>query len=519
MTTPSSPPPRDTLGHVVHAAQQIAATDVGDVRHAMRTALAGARQLTGARAAVLTVEDEEHPGWVAHVLTDGVAPDDPVVEALTSSAVHDGPEAVLRAPVVVGGQRFGTLHVVGASGPDDEAAPSCLRLVATVLGLRLGKERQRRVAGLYEGVADSLWAIDRTIVESVDLEVTLPLLTDRARQLTGARAVALVGTRPDGELRVLAASGPEAGAALAELGPDLREVMAAGSPHHWTTTRDPVSLAATATPRTGSIGADPEERSSTSLVPLDTRAALPVVLVVHRWSPTPGVSARQVRDVISALALHATLVLDREHGERDHDLVTLLQDRDRIARDLHDLVIQRLFAVGLTLQGAARHSQDGELVERLGGAVAELDQTIRDIRATIFELRHHPGAGSFRADLRQLVESYASTLGFAPVVHLRGPLDTVADEEVHTQVLMVVREALSNVARHARATSVVVTAEVVDDPPALRLVVRDDGVGIGEEVAESGLGNVRARAADRGGAVSLRRVRPHGTELSWSVPL
>ena len=173
----------------------------------------------------------------------------------------------------------------------------------------------------------------------------------------------------------------------------------------------------------------------------------------------------------------------------------------------------------LDLQGAARHSQDGELVERLGGAVAELDQTIRDIRATIFELRHHPGAGSFRADLRQLVESYASTLGFAPVVHLRGPLDTVADEEVHTQVLMVVREALSNVARHARATSVVVTAEVVDDPPALRLVVRDDGVGIGEEVAESGLGNVRARAADRGGAVSLRRVRPHGTELSWSVPL
>ncbi|MFC5043291.1 sensor histidine kinase [Ornithinimicrobium kibberense] len=175
--------------------------------------------------------------------------------------------------------------------------------------------------------------------------------------------------------------------------------------------------------------------------------------------------------------------------------------------------------MGLTLQGAARHSEDGELVERLGGAVAELDQTIRDIRATIFELRHHPGAGSFRADLRQLVESYASTLGFAPVVHLRGPLDSVADEEVHTQVLMVVREALSNVARHARATSVVVTAEVVDDPSALRLVVRDDGVGIGPEVAESGLGNVRARATDRGGTVELRRVRPHGTELIWSVPL
>ncbi|WP_431473065.1 sensor histidine kinase [Ornithinimicrobium sp. W1665] len=485
----------------------------------MRTALAGARHLTGARAAVLTVEDEEHPGWVAQVLTDGVAPDDPVVESLTASAPHDGPEAVLHAPVVVGGLRYGSLHVVGVPPTAGRAAPSCLRLVATVLGLRLGKERQRQVAGLYEAVAGSLWAIDRTIVEQVDLEVTLPLLTDRARELTGARAVALVGTRPDGELRVLAASGPEAGAALAELGPDLREVMADGSPHHWTTTRDPVSLAATATPRTSAAGPDPTERSSTSLVPLDTRAGLPVVLVAHRWAPAPGVSAQQVRDVISALALHATLVLDREHGERDHDLVTLLQDRDRIARDLHDLVIQRLFAVGLTLQGSARHSPDAEIVERLDGAVAELDQTIRDIRATIFELRHHPGAGSFRADLRQLVESYASTLGFAPVVHLRGPLDTVADEEVHTQVLMVVREALSNVARHARATSVVVTAEVLDDPSGLRLVVRDDGVGIGSDVAESGLGNVRARARERDGAVRLRRVEPHGTELTWSVPL
>lgn len=209
-----------------------------------------------------------------------------------------------------------------------------------------------------------------------------------------------------------------------------------------------------------------------------------------------------------------------EHASGDHhehELLLLLEDRDRIARDLHDLVIQRLFALGLSLQATARRTEAPHLRAPLQEAASELDQTIRDIRATIFELRHRPGQTSFRSVLQALVQSYAPTLGYAPSVHLRGPLDSVADDDLQTQTLMVVREALSNVARHARASAVEVTAEAGEG--VLSLTVRDDGIGIEDDAVESGLANVRARAAERGGSVDLGRVDPHGTELRWRVPV
>ncbi len=488
---------------IVDAAEQLGELD--DAGELMRRGLAVARGLTGAGAGVLAVADEGHPGAVAHVLADGVDEDDPLVLDLLEGRPEDADGGlVLRMAVRVAGQVFATVHLARWAAPPDAAQRAALRGIATAMGPRIETLRLRRVSELHERVTRTVWELDRTLVEQVDLEVTLPLLTQRVAELTSAQAVALVGTRPDGGHRVLAATGEEAGAVLAELGPDLREVLGQGVAQHW------------------AAGPAGDQRSSdtrvcTSLVPLDTRAGDAVVLVVHRWRPSRGVSQQQVRDVLSALALHASLILDREQGVREHDQLTVLQDRDRIARDLHDLVIQRLFAVGLTLQGASRRAVRPEVVERLEGAVAELDQTIRDIRATIFELRHRPGEGSFRADLRQLVESYASTLGFAPVVHLLGPLDSVADDEVQTQVLMVVREALSNVARHAHAGSV--TVEVEAGPDRLQVLVRDDGVGIGADAVESGLGNVRARAAEHGGAVELSQGEPHGTVLRWYVPV
>ena len=464
-----------------------------------------ARAITGAGMGLLGIDDENHPGWLAQVLTDGVAEDDPVVASLLEGRPEDargGP--VLRARVRVGGSDFGTLHLARWEQPPGPRERALLQIIATAMGPRIETLRQRRVSELHERVTQTVWELNRTLVDKVDLEVTLPLLTQRVLELTSAEVVALVGTRPEGEHRVLAASGEGAGGVLSELSPDLTEVMRGGTSQHWSATASGDQLSS-------------DQRVCTSLVPLDRRSGDVVVLVVHRWKPSRGVSQQQVRDVLSALAAHASLILDREQAERDHDQLTMLQDRDRIARDLHDLVIQRLFAVGLTLQGASRRAVRPEVIERLEGAVGELDQTIRDIRATIFELRHRAGAGSFRADLRQLVESYASTLGFAPVVHLVGPLDSVSDDEVQTQVLMVVREALSNVARHAHATSV--TVEVEAAAGRLCVAVRDDGVGISPAAVESGLGNVRARAAEHGGAVELSRGEPHGTVLRWSVPV
>lgn len=497
-------PPRPTAETLAlfRAVEQLGDSD--DAGELIRRGLHVARTLTGARAGVLAIDDEVHPERWAQVLTDGIDADDPLVGTVLESHPDDLAGEVLRATIRVAGTRFATMHLAGWTQPPGPREQAVLQGLALALGPRIETLRQRRVSELHERVTTTVWELNRTLVDEVDLEVTLPLLTRRVLELTSAEVVAMVGALPDGQQRVLAAAGEGAGAALAELTTDLTEVLRAGSPHHWS-----------ATPTDANLSSD--RRVSTSLVPLDNRAGDPVVLVVHRWKPSRGVAERQVRDVISALALHASMVLDREHGEREHDLLTVLQDRDRIARDLHDLVIQRLFAVGLTLQGATRRAVRPEVTERLEGAVSELDQTIRDIRATIFELRHRPGDGSFRADLRQLIESYASTLGFAPVVQLVGPIDSVTDDEVQTQVLMVVREALSNVARHARAQSA--TVEVEATAERFTVVVRDDGVGVGPGTVESGLGNVRARAAEHDGGVELSPGVPRGTVLRWWVPV
>lgn len=508
-----------------------------------RRGLRLARTMTGARSAVLEVVDDQYPeDPLVSVLRDsdeGVSATHGSLGGLGEDGggrVSDG-STVLTEQIHIGARRFGVLRLHDLPPTVGRRERVALDSVAFAIGARMETLRQLEISELHERITDAVWEVDRTLTDQVDLDVTLPLLVARTRELTRAAAVALVGRTASGAPRVLATSrrdgagagGPEthegstgAGgqethqgttgdetgdpiqAQLAALQPDVEEAQSTGRARHWT--RHGTS------PRPDGV-----RRRWTSLVPVETRGDPHVVLVVHDWVPPRGVPQHQVQDIISALALHAGIALDREQGGREHDLVTLLEDRDRIARDLHDLVIQRLFAIGLTLQGASRRAGSPELVERLDGAVSELDQTIRDIRATIFELRHHPGQGSFRADLRALVDSYAPTLGFAPTLHVHGPLDSVPDDELHTQVLMVVREALSNVTRHAHASSVQVTARVTAD--SLSVMVQDDGVGIRGDTVESGLANVRARAADRGGRVRLDPATPRGTCLEWSVPI
>ena len=498
---------RDTLG-ILRTLREICVTD--DARDLLRNALAAACRLTGASGGVLGVHDELHHGQLAQVYRYGAVTDLPEAE-LAALLRPEGPPAGIAADILVDGDRFGMLRLTGwetSPGPRERILAEC---VASAAGLHLDTLRQRRISDLHQQVTTAVWEVDRTLVDEVDLDVTLPLLVARVRELAAADVVALVGGSPTDSrpvpspTRVLASAGDGVGAALADLGPDVAEVSASGRAQHWTTTLPAPD------------GAARGEVLGTSLVPIDTRTGSPLVLVAHHWRALQGVSHQRMHDVLTAVALHASIILDRARGEEEHDLLTVLEDRDRIARDLHDLVIQRLFAVGLTVQGAARRAVRPEVSERLENAVAELDQTIRDIRATIFELRHRAGVGSFRADLRQLVESYTPTLGYAATLQLTGPIDSVTGDEAQTQVLMVVREALSNVARHAHATATTVSVEATTD--RLTVSVSDDGVGIRGSAVESGLSNVRARAREHGGAVELLRLEPHGTRLSWSIPV
>jgi len=202
-----------------------------------------------------------------------------------------------------------------------------------------------------------------------------------------------------------------------------------------------------------------------------------------------------------------------------HELA-LVEDRERIARDLHDTVIQRLFASGMSLQSTVTlvHSDPTAAVERIGAAVDDLDVTVKQIRTAIFGLESARSAhDGLRNRLLALLREAAGPLGFEPRILLDGPVDTGLDEGVGVELLATLREALSNVARHAKASRVDVEI-LVEAEACLR--VTDDGVGPPDDDAPrgNGLRNMAARAARLGGTLELRSNHPSGTIIEWRVP-
>ncbi|WP_285564912.1 sensor histidine kinase, partial [Actinomadura rubrobrunea] len=202
--------------------------------------------------------------------------------------------------------------------------------------------------------------------------------------------------------------------------------------------------------------------------------------------------------LLEAFAGQAAVALELADRRRDAERLALLEDRDRIARDLHDTVIQRLFATAMTLMSAGKITQRRDVAVRVQRAVDDLDDTIRQIRSTIFALQAGPDEEGLRSRLHAVVDEAADHLGFAPSVRLDGLLDTAVSDEVGEHLLAVAREALSNVARHARAREAQVAVDVRDDEVVLR--VEDDGVGLCEGGRRSGLRNMAERAERLGGS-------------------
>lgn len=230
--------------------------------------------------------------------------------------------------------------------------------------------------------------------------------------------------------------------------------------------------------------------------------------------------------LVSVLARAAGLAIERARLHMQLSELTLAEERERIARDLHDTVIQRVFAVGLSLQALVRRAQDPEFVDRLQTAITDLDETIRQIRTTIFALEPLPASqGGLRSQALEVCTHAARSLGFNPEVRFEGALDAVP-RGVATEALSTLREALSNVARHARAQRVeVILAATAKE---LSLAVVDDGVGISPGLADPeaessdggrGIVNMRERAEVLGGAFSVYPGSSGGTELRWRVPL
>ncbi|MBM2616387.1 GAF domain-containing sensor histidine kinase [Actinoplanes sp. LDG1-06] len=219
---------------------------------------------------------------------------------------------------------------------------------------------------------------------------------------------------------------------------------------------------------------------------------------------------------LSTFAGQAALALERARAQEERQQLAVLEDRERIARDLHDVVIQRLFATGMHLQGAVLQAGRRDVAERINTAVDDLDATIRDIRRSIFELRA-PTGPSLRTDLREALDAAAEALGFPPVLDTSGPVDSAIPDDVKPELLAVLREALSNIIRHAQATAVRVSARVAAGEVVL--CVEDDGIGLDLSRARGGLVNMGERAHDLGGSFEVVSGPDGGTVLTWRVPL
>lgn len=220
-----------------------------------------------------------------------------------------------------------------------------------------------------------------------------------------------------------------------------------------------------------------------------------------------------------SLAAAAATAIEKARLHRRLRALDLVDDRERIARDLHDTVIQRLFATGLSLEGTSRLAASlPEVEQRIHQAVDDLDQVVRQIRSTIFELHATASAtGGVRRRLLRVADDLAGALGFSPSFRFDGPVDTRVDDDLAEDLAAVVGEALANVARHAGAHRAEVIVGVGD---RLVATVDDDGTGPGPARADGqGLANLAARAEARGGEVSLEARTEGGTRLRWSVPL
>jgi signal transduction histidine kinase len=256
------------------------------------------------------------------------------------------------------------------------------------------------------------------------------------------------------------------------------------------------------------------------LVPLSSAGQVLGLLSVVRFRDSVPFHPADVR-MVHTFADHAALAIEFSRVTADRQRLAIYEDRDRIARDLHDLIIQRLFATGLGVQGLLPKVTQPEVAEKLTGFVDDLDATIHDVRKTIFSLQDSVDEPSgLRGQVVRAVSAAAAVLTFEPTLTMAGPLDSALSDQLRPHVVAVIGEALTNVARHAGASSADVRVTVDMVGHTVSVVIEDDGIGPStDDVPGQGTVNMATRAHRLGGTSTLRRGDHGGAALTWSVPL
>jgi signal transduction histidine kinase len=432
-------------------------------------------------------------------------------------ANHPPMRTFLGVPVRVREEVFGNLYLTDKRGgeefdADDESVIATLAVAAGVAidNARLYEEAQRQQRWLSASAE-----ITRSLLSGSSRAQVVELIAQRAREITGAELADVVVPEADGTLRLELALGGDAAGRAGLVVPREGTLSGAAS-----TQGTPVT--------TSDLGTDPrltgdprrrEQLGPAVAVPLGRSAGhIDAVLLLARRSGDALFTEREIGPLLG-FADQAALGLELASRRRDAEQLALLEDRDRIARDLHDLAIQRLFATGMTLQSAARFIEHPGASDRVLRAVADLDETIKIIRSTIFGLRARDEAAGtgLRARAVKAVEASQAALGFAPRLSMEGLLDTDVPTAVADHVVAVLGEALSNAARHAEARRVEVVLQATGTQVVL--TVQDDGVGIPAQGRRSGLRNLAERAEGLGGSLELTDPPGGGARLVWSAPL
>ncbi|MFF0223034.1 GAF domain-containing protein [Streptomyces sp. NPDC004629] len=431
---------------------------------------------------------------------------------------HPPMNTFLGVPIRVRDQVFGNLYLTEKRGGAefDEEDESVLSTLAVAAGVAIDNARLYEESRLRERWLEANAEITHSLMAGSERAQALGLIADRAREITGSALAAVALPMEDtGLLTVEIAVGTDSDAHRGLVLPMDESLMGLAYSAAAPVTSADVSdddRVSQQPPRFNGLG-------PAVAVPIGTGGGVRGVVLLVRELGQALFSAQET-ETIQGFAAQAAIALELAERRQDAQEIAVLKDRDRIARDLHDLAIQRLFATGMTLQSAGRFIEHAEASERVLRAVDDLDETIKIIRSTIFGLRAREGAadgGGLRARVVRVAGEAAPVLGFAPSVRMEGLVDTDVPRDVADHVVAVLSEALTNVARHAHADR----AEVVlsTDGREVRLTVADNGVGIPPGGRRSGLRNLAERAEQLGGGLDLTKPPTGGATLTWHAPL